>query len=91
MRDKQKQMTAEQLFVYAMRALQMGHAFVYAPILKYLRTGPLPEFRVQPQPFKRRALERERQRPKRGGNYRQLQKERYKNPALMAAHRAAAR
>lgn len=87
MRDKKKLMTAEQVFVYAMRALTGGNAFIYAPILRHLRTGPLPTFQIPRQPFKRRALERERQQPKRGGNYRQIQRDRYGNPALMAAHR----
>ncbi len=86
MRDKQKQMTAEQLFTYALRALTGGTAAVYVPILRYLRTGPLPTFQIPVQPFKRRAIDRKG--PKRGGNYRQLQKERYKNPKLMAASRA---
>jgi hypothetical protein len=86
-RDKKKQMTAEQLFVYAMRLLGQGSAFVSAPILKHLRTGPLPTFQIPRQPFKRRALDRARQQRKRGGNFRQLQGERYKNPQLMAAQR----
>ena len=88
MRDKKKLMTAEQLFVYAMRALGQGSAFIAAPILRHLRTGPLPEFQIPQQPFKRRSLDRGRTAHKRGGNFRQSQRERYGNPALMAAHRA---
>lgn len=85
MRDKQKQMTAEQLFLYAMRMLGQGNAFISAPILRHLRTGPLPTFQLPQHPFKRRKIDRARMKPKRGGNYRQLQGERYRNPQLMAA------
>lgn len=62
MRDKKKQMTAEQLFGYAMRMLGQGSAFLSAPILQHLRTGPLPTFQTPRQPFKRRATELAKQR-----------------------------